>query len=74
MRIDAEKRGGVGESSARQVKMAASYIPASVPLAREYPNFVTHLECSYSGKSSHLGSGSTGAQEGGTDRGGVAGR
>ena len=52
MRIDAEKRGGVGESSARQVKsMAASYIPASVPLAREYPNFVTHLECSYSGKS-----------------------
>ena len=31
--------------------MAASYIPASVPLAREYPNFVTHLECSYSGKS-----------------------
>ena len=30
--------------------MAASCTPASVPLAREYPNFVTHLECSYSGK------------------------
>ena len=24
--------------------------PASVPLSREYPNFVTHLECSYTGK------------------------
>lgn len=23
--------------------------PASVPLSREYPNFVTHLECSYIG-------------------------
>ena len=23
--------------------------PASVPLSREYPNFVTHLECSYTG-------------------------
>ena len=24
-------------------------VPASVPLGREYPNFVTHLECSFTG-------------------------
>ena len=49
MRVDAEKRGGVRESR-QKASMAASCTPASVPLAREYPNFVTHLECSYSGK------------------------